>query len=170
MARHVLVPYDGSERAERGLERAVDRFPDATVTVLSVLDPMTPEGRDRSTAPIEPYPAAYGTEPTTDPSPEPRTDASTEPRTDASTEGDLVPAVERTVEDGQDGGPGVEVDLQPAVGVGQPAETILHYAEELDVDAIVIGAHDESGLRRMLFGSVAETVARHATVPVTVVE
>ena len=53
--------------------------------------------------------------------------------------------------------------------VGQPAREIVEYAEEHDVDQIVIGSHGRSGVSRVLLGSVAETVVRRAPVPVTVI-
>lgn len=41
-------------------------------------------------------------------------------------------------------------------------EAILTYAEEQDVDLIVMGTHGRRGLRRFMLGSVAEEVVRHA--------
>lgn len=46
---------------------------------------------------------------------------------------------------------------------------ILKYADDNDVDQIVMGSKGKSGLKRILLGSVAETVVRRAEVPVTVV-
>lgn len=52
--------------------------------------------------------------------------------------------------------------------VGRPAHTIVEYAEENDIDHIVLGSHGRDGLSRVLLGSVAEIVVRRASVPVTV--
>jgi len=52
---------------------------------------------------------------------------------------------------------------------GDPSHEILRYAEENDVDHIVIGSHGRKGATRVLFGSVAEDVTRRAPSPVTVV-
>ena len=49
-----------------------------------------------------------------------------------------------------------------------PAE-ICAQAESLGADLIVIGSHGRTGLKRFLLGSVAESVVRHAPVPVLVV-
>lgn len=49
------------------------------------------------------------------------------------------------------------------------AETILEYARDLDVDLIVMGSHGRRGVRRMVIGSVAEEVLRHARCPVVLV-
>jgi nucleotide-binding universal stress UspA family protein len=46
---------------------------------------------------------------------------------------------------------------------------ILDYAREHDVDLIVIGTHGRRGPQRLLLGSVAEEVVRHARCPVLTV-
>ena len=52
---------------------------------------------------------------------------------------------------------------------GSTADGIIDCAKEYGADLIVIGTHNRSGLDRLLMGSVAEHVIRHATVPVLVV-
>ncbi len=52
---------------------------------------------------------------------------------------------------------------------GPPAEEIVALAGEVGAAWIVMGSHGRSGLRRMLVGSVAEGVLRHAAVPVLIV-
>ena len=47
-----------------------------------------------------------------------------------------------------------------------PSEGICHYAEHVQADLIVIATHGRTGLARMLNGSVAEHVVRHAPCPV----
>lgn len=49
------------------------------------------------------------------------------------------------------------------------ASGIIDYTEDNDIDHIVMGSKGQSGLTRILLGSVAETVVRRAPVPVTVV-
>ena len=49
---------------------------------------------------------------------------------------------------------------------GDPAREIVHVAEEEHVDLIVMSAHDHGRLRRLLMGSVTESVVRHAPCPV----
>ncbi|MFW5919284.1 MAG: universal stress protein [Halanaeroarchaeum sp.] len=51
---------------------------------------------------------------------------------------------------------------------GNPAEVILDYLFETDVDLVVMGHHDESDQRSML-GSVAQQVVSKATTPVLTV-
>jgi nucleotide-binding universal stress UspA family protein len=47
-----------------------------------------------------------------------------------------------------------------------PADGILRYAQEHDVDLIVMGTHGRTGAARLVLGSVAESVLRAATCPV----
>lgn len=62
------------------------------------------------------------------------------------------------------------VDVETEVLDGDPAETILDYAEEIDADIIVSGTHGRSGVRRQLLGSVAERLVRHASMPVMTIQ
>ena len=48
-------------------------------------------------------------------------------------------------------------------------EAIVHLAEEIDADLIVIGSRGFGGLKRALLGNVADSVIRHAHCPVLVV-
>ena len=51
---------------------------------------------------------------------------------------------------------------------GHPAEEIIQEAHEDDL--IVMGSKGKTGLDRLLLGSVAENVARHAPCPVMIVK
>lgn len=59
-----------------------------------------------------------------------------------------------------------DVPCDTEIREGDPAETILGYADEIAADVIVAGTHGRTGVRRHLIGSVAERVVRHATCPV----
>lgn len=52
---------------------------------------------------------------------------------------------------------------------GHPAEEICRYAEESDVDHLVVGSRGRGTFRRALLGSVSQAVAAHAKCPVTIV-
>ncbi|HYE98840.1 MAG TPA: universal stress protein [Planctomycetota bacterium] len=49
---------------------------------------------------------------------------------------------------------------------GRPAEEIEYHAREEGFDLLAMATHGRSGLRRVLMGSIAETVLRHASLPV----
>ncbi|TMH64089.1 MAG: universal stress protein [Betaproteobacteria bacterium] len=51
---------------------------------------------------------------------------------------------------------------------GAPASEILSVAKEWRADLIVVGTHGQGGVARLLVGSVAEAVLRHAICPVLV--
>lgn len=63
--------------------------------------------------------------------------------------------------------------LQPAphefIHVGKVATEIVKAANDWPADLIVIGSHGRGGIDRLLLGSVAEAVMRHAACPVLVV-
>jgi nucleotide-binding universal stress UspA family protein len=52
--------------------------------------------------------------------------------------------------------------------IGSPKEEILSLAGEVSADLILVGTHGHTGVERMLLGSVAEQVMRHAECPVLV--
>jgi nucleotide-binding universal stress UspA family protein len=52
---------------------------------------------------------------------------------------------------------------------GSPAEEVVRYAEDEQMDLVVVGTHGRKGPSRWLIGSVAERVTRAAHVPVLTV-
>jgi nucleotide-binding universal stress UspA family protein len=58
------------------------------------------------------------------------------------------------------------VDASWAVRRGRPDKEILAAAGDTAADLIAMSTHGRNGLGRLLFGSVAEQVLRHADVPV----
>jgi len=53
---------------------------------------------------------------------------------------------------------------------GEAAAEIVRVAKEKGADLIVLSSHGRTGLGRILFGSTAEAVVRHASCPVLVVK
>ncbi|QWC92305.1 universal stress protein [Cupriavidus metallidurans] len=53
--------------------------------------------------------------------------------------------------------------------LGDVANRLIHDIQDSKPDLVVIGTHGKSGLQRVVLGSVAETLVRHASVPVLVV-
>ena len=56
-----------------------------------------------------------------------------------------------------------------AITEGDPRLGIVDYAAQWKADLIVVGSHGRKGLGRLLIGSVAESVARHANCSVLIV-
>ncbi|SER87366.1 universal stress protein [Natrinema salaciae] len=144
MGTHVLVPLDGSPQSWAAFDYAVANYDGETITTLHVVDPLEGVYSD--------YGGGYY-------------DSQTHER-----------AVERGEEFGDqareradDAGILETTILEHAVETGQPARTILEFADENGVDHVVMGSHGRTGVARVLLGSVAETVMRRAPIPVTVV-
>jgi nucleotide-binding universal stress UspA family protein len=67
--------------------------------------------------------------------------------------------------------PQEEVELNPefAVRPGAPAAEIVRYAQDANIDLIVMGTHGRGLVGHMVMGSVAEKVVRTASCPVLTV-
>jgi nucleotide-binding universal stress UspA family protein len=141
MGERVLVPFDGSPLSRRALERALTNHPEDRISVLYVIDPML---------------AVYEAEAKGLPA------ASTwYDRTKERADGICADATEQAAEHDR--------EIATATEIGRPARTILEYADEHDVEHIIMGSHGREGVSRLVLGSVAERVMRQAPVPVTIV-
>lgn len=139
MVRNVVVGVDGSERSRKALAYALERFPEATVTAVTVVDAVGAAGS--------------GTGEYADGS-------RFEVQRDLA-EGVLDRASEAAAE--------YDRDIDTSLRVGSASREILAAADEVGADHVVVGSRGRTGLSRVLLGSVAESVVRRARVPVTVV-
>jgi nucleotide-binding universal stress UspA family protein len=62
------------------------------------------------------------------------------------------------------------LDVEEVLAHGDAAGEIVRVAKERGIDLIVISSHGRTGWGRILFGSTAESVVRHAHCPVLVVK
>lgn len=62
------------------------------------------------------------------------------------------------------------MNLEQVIRYGEAYREIVRYAQEKDIDLIVIATHGRSGLAHMLMGSVAERVVRLSPGPVLAVK
>jgi nucleotide-binding universal stress UspA family protein len=62
------------------------------------------------------------------------------------------------------------IKLEEVIVHGDAAAEIVRVAAEREVDLIVISSHGRTGLGRIIFGSTAEAIVRHARCPVLVVK
>ncbi|NUE00883.1 universal stress protein [Halorubraceae archaeon YAN] len=140
MSQRILVPIDGSEQSTSALSYAETLYPDAEFVLLHVLSPS--DGA--------PHPDAIimHTEETV-----------AAQREDANK---LFETVREQIEPDR--------TVETAIEIGSAARAIVDYADdpEAEIDAIVMGSRGRDGAKRLLLGSVAETVVRRASVPVTV--
>jgi universal stress protein A len=63
-----------------------------------------------------------------------------------------------------------DIKLIPVVRFGDPASEIRKFAEEEQVDLIILATHGRTGLKHMVMGSVAERVVRLSNIPVLAVK
>ncbi|MCC6026357.1 MAG: universal stress protein [Caldimicrobium sp.] len=68
---------------------------------------------------------------------------------------DVLSDVERLVK-------GKDLKVQTLLRFGKPAEVILHTAEEMGIDLIILGPSKYSYLRRRILGSTADKVVERA--------
>ncbi|WP_394741413.1 universal stress protein [Natronococcus roseus] len=140
MGESVLVPVDRSARSDRALEYAIESFPDAELIALHVINPSS---------------YWYGD-------------------TDGYIYNDEIETWLRgqgrtVLEEARETAAEYDREVRTELKLGSPARTITEYATAHDVDHIVLGSHGRDGVSRILLGSVAETVARRAPVPVTII-
>jgi nucleotide-binding universal stress UspA family protein len=64
---------------------------------------------------------------------------------------------------------GASQDVKLETIMGDPTNEILRIAKDGNFDLIVMSTHGRTGLNRLLMGSVAERVIRHAPCPVFVI-
>lgn len=63
-----------------------------------------------------------------------------------------------------------DTDATTEIRSGQPTDTILAYADEVEADLIVAGTHGRSGVERYVLGSVVESLVRQSDIPVLTVK
>ena len=63
-----------------------------------------------------------------------------------------------------------DIPFRRCFKMGHPADEIIQYAKENQIDLIVMGTHGRTGIDRLLIGSVAEGVVRRAPCPVLTIK
>jgi len=141
MFQRILVPLDGSSRAERAIPTAarIARAFGGSVILLSVVVPPVSSGKFST-------PEAFP---------------------EAGTDEELAQAAEylKTLAQSDRLG-GITTEVSTLVGGAAP--TILSAAGSLHAELIVLCSHGYTGFQRWMLGSVAEKVIRHAPTPVFV--
>jgi nucleotide-binding universal stress UspA family protein len=61
------------------------------------------------------------------------------------------------------------INARSTLTYGNAADEILKYAQNNQIDLIIMTTHGRSGVSRWLFGNVADRVSHHSTVPVLIV-
>lgn len=134
----ILVPSDGSEGVQRAIEEGIDL---AALTDATVHALFVVDTRDYAPLPDAEW---------------------------VTIEGALREGGEEAVEAVSDRARAAGVDARTAIRAGTPHAEILAYADEHDVDLLVMGTHGQTGLDRVLLGSVTDKVVRQTERPVLV--
>lgn len=142
MFDQILVPTDGSDPAKPAVEMALDlaEIHGATLHALFIVDqPTSVSGMGEGFSGLDDLLDTL------------------EERGHQATGAIVEQAKERNIE------------TTAAVRRGNPHDDILIYADEHDIDVIVMGTHGRTGVKRALLGSVTENVVRHSEIPVLTV-
>jgi nucleotide-binding universal stress UspA family protein len=155
MFKRLLVPLDGSRFASRALRYAMEvahQF-GTEVILLQVVESATPLATTTGMAPgmQSPTAAQIAVQAALD-----------EEKRNTSHAKRYLSRKARDIRS-QD----IEVSYQ--VVVGDPAQSIMEFAEKENVDLVVMTTHGKSGLKRAIMGSVADQVIRESGKPVLVV-
>jgi nucleotide-binding universal stress UspA family protein len=148
MYERILIPTDGSDVAESAVAHALDlaeRY-GAEVHALYVVD-------------IDSVNLSLGTE---------QVDRLKQGR--FSEMGELKEKADEATAAVAERGAERGVDVVEHVSGGRPHKVIADYAEDHEMDLIVMGSHGRAGVRRALLGSVTERTLRSTHVPVLVVD
>jgi nucleotide-binding universal stress UspA family protein len=147
MSKNVLVPMDGSPLSNEALRHALIEFPDASITVLHVVDIFEP---------------GYGVYSDSETSYEPLMGSEEwYERAEKVSDQLFEEAEELAAEHGR--------EISTESEIGDPKRIIVDFADEEEIDHVVVGAHGRTEKERPIFGSIAEIVARRLPVPVTLV-
>ena len=144
MYKEILVPLDGSELAESALPHARElaKAFGARVTLFSVVEPIGLYSQPGKVGPVISVTLNIQEE-----------------------MAKLREYLENMVRDFKEAG----VEAQAVVREGDAASQICDFARETGTDVIVMSTHGRSGIRRWVYGSVADRVLRGATVPVLLI-
>ncbi|OYR45192.1 universal stress protein [Halorubrum sp. Eb13] len=164
MYDNILYPTDGSTGSEAAAAHVAELASafDATVHVLHVID-MRGGGLGLSGAFLEEESQAMSGR-----SPDEGYIGRHEDSPDSDEiEDELTAQAEELVESSAGSLDGI--DMTTVVEMGTPHSEIIRYADEHDIDLVVMGTHGRTGVERYLLGSVAEKVVRMADQPVVTV-
>jgi nucleotide-binding universal stress UspA family protein len=137
----ILVPVDGSENAERAVDRVIELFAAGLVKQVHLVNVQYPIPREVTRFVGRKEVTGY--------------------HHDEGEKG-LAQAKAKLSQ--------AKVPYQVHIGVGAPPEIIVSFCKELSCDAIVMGTRGLGGAAGLLLGSVTRDVIAKSPVPVTLVK
>lgn len=141
--RHILIPLDGSKLAEAAVKEgaAIAAMSMAKITLLSVIRPI------EDVITIDTHHSIFIDE-----------QANIRQQQTYS----YLHLIAEKIRD-------EKTAVHTVIETGNAGEVIIDYASNHDIDLIVMATHGRSGLKRWVYGSVAEKVLRAALQPVLLV-
>jgi nucleotide-binding universal stress UspA family protein len=150
--RHVLIPLDGSQFSEQALEPALALGgADGEFTLLRVIPALTPVAYEPTSGRVSGLSNSVLQQ---------LQELKREQEAEATEYLEQFAARLRARS--------VKVRTTQLVAYEQPAVAILNAAASLGVDAIAMTTRGQSGIKRLLLGSIADKVIRGASIPVLV--
>lgn len=62
------------------------------------------------------------------------------------------------------------IDVDTKIIRVSPAEGIIHVADEVGADLIIMGSHGRTGFKKLVLGSVAQAVLTESPIPVLIIK
>jgi nucleotide-binding universal stress UspA family protein len=142
MIKHIMVPYDKSESADRAFEFAIDlaKKYNSSISIVACVHLQVP---------TDPY---FGT-------------AYTE--TTKLLEEDATNSISKLEPRLKESKIPFTTEVLEAISI---TDTIVSYAESHQVDLIVMGSRGLGGFKKLLLGSVASGVSQHSKCPVLIIK
>lgn len=160
--RKVLIPLDGSDFSRQILTVIGDYFrpEDVDLVLMRVATPTLISADSRSYVDLLAEQTYMGTYGTYTPNQEHQWALSAQERETYRTQlqGELGGEARRLYEQGY--------TVTTEVHFGEPAQRIVDFVNDLDIDMVAMTTHGRTGLGRLVLGSVAERVLRGVHVPV----
>lgn len=144
MYQEIILPLDGSLLAEKAIPYAVElakKF-GSRITLLSVIEPVV----------VYSQPGVVG----------PVVNVAVEMDQEIVAMRDYLTKIEESLQ-------AEGISTRKVIKQGDAATQICDYAKEVSADLIVMSTHGRSGLKRWVYGSVADKVLRGADIPVLLI-
>lgn len=142
MIKHIMVPYDKSEQANRAFEYALDlakRY-NSSISIVSCVSLQVPTDPYFGTAYVE---------------------------TTRLLREDAINSISKLEPKLKESNIPFKTDVLDVISI---PESLISYAESHNVDLIVIGSRGLGGFKKLLLGSVASGVSQHSKCPVLIVK
>lgn len=142
MIKHIMVPYDKSETANRAFEYALDMAKkyNSTISIVSCVPIQVPTDPYFGSAYIE---------------------------TTKLLKEDAINSISKLESQLRDANIRFKTDVLETISI---TESLTTYAESHNVDLIIIGSRGLGGFKKLLLGSVASGVSQHSKCPVLIVK